>query len=177
MFLSFFPLMPNASLPILAAALLTAGGCTYVDYAFEGYTSDQVWKAMVVAAETPTYSDWKVAENNVWVDKTEYRIEIYRKLRRVLNRPDSEPRREEQTWKLDIRVIAVDPPKARLVSRGSAVPIHATREGHRYFLDVHDLLLSVAGEAELTDGHDAVLQSLGTDEEPPPTDVEFIGPE
>ncbi len=76
MFLSFFPLMPNASLPILAAALLTAGGCTYVDYAFEGYTSDQVWKAMVVAAETPTYSDWKVAENNVWVDKTEYRIEI-----------------------------------------------------------------------------------------------------
>ncbi len=153
-------------------------GCTYVDYTFEGYSSDQVWKAMVVAAETPTYDDWHIAENNVWVDPAQYRIEIYRRLRRVLYRPESEPRREEQTWKFDIRVIGLDPPKARLVSRGRAVPMHATLEGQRYFLDVHDLLLGVAGEAVLKDAHDAVLQSLGTDEEPPPSeDVEFLGPD
>ena len=170
----------RADMVALAAALLACNGCTYVDYAFEGYTSDQVWKAMVVAAETPTYNDWKVAENNVWVDNTEYRIEIYRRLRRVLHRPESEPRREEQSWKLDIRLIGLDPPTGRLVSRGSAVPIHAQREGHRYFLDVLDLLLGVGGEAVLKDADDAVLQSLGTDEEPPPTEseaVEFIGPD
>ncbi len=153
-------------------------GCTYVDFTFEGYSSDQVWKAMVVAAETPTYDDWHVAENNVWVDPTEYRIEIYRRLRRVLHRPESEPRREAQTWKFDVRMIALDPPKARLVSRSAAVPIHATREGQRYFLDVHDLLLGVAGEAVLQDADDAVLQSLGTDEEPRPSEeVEFLGPD
>jgi hypothetical protein len=156
---------------------ISCPACTYVDFTFEGYKSDQVWKAMVVAAETPTYDDWHVAENNVWVDKTEYRIEIYRRLRRVLHRPGAEPQREEQTWSFDVRMIGLDPPKARLVSRQSAVPMHATREGQRYFLDVHDLLLGVAGEAVLKDADDAVLQSLGTDEEPPPSeDVEFLGP-
>ncbi len=165
-----------SSFSFLFSTLCT--GCTYVDFTFEGYSSDQVWKAMVVAAETPTYDDWHVAENNVWVDPTEYRIEIYRRLRRVLHRPESEPRREAQTWKFDVRMIALDPPKARLVSRSAAVPIHATREGHRYFLDVHDLLLGVAGEAVLQDADDAVLQSLGTDEEPwLSEEVEFLGPD
>ncbi len=133
---------------------LIIGGCTSVEHSFLGYSSDQVWTAMVAVARTPVYDDWKVAGNDVWVDEREYRIEVYRHLRRVLHQPEADPRRESRTWRFEIRLVELDPPLARLVSRGLGQPVDARREGNRYFLDVHELLLGVPTEARLLNTDD-----------------------
>ncbi len=98
--------------------LLVAGGCTSIERTFDGYRSDQVWTAMVAAAETPAYADWTVAANDVWVDESAQRIEIYRHLRRVLYRPGADPHRETQTWRFEVRLRGRNPPTANFISRG-----------------------------------------------------------
>jgi len=149
--------------------LLVAGGCTTIERTFDGYGSDQVWTAMVAAAETPVYADWTVAANDVWVDESEQRIEIYRHLRRVLYRPGADPHPETQTWRFEVRLEGHDPPMASFVSRGVGLPTDAQYEANRFFLDVHDLLLGVPGEARRSDADD---------EQPRPNEaVEFRGPD
>ena len=140
------------------------GGCTTVEHSFLGYDSRQVWTAMVVVARTPAYDDWKIAANDVWVDEREYRIEVYRHLRRVLYSPDANPHRESRTWRFEIRLVEFDPPVARLVSRGAGQPTDAQREGKRYFRDVHDVLLGVPTEVTLPGNDDDLLESLGPGE-------------
>ncbi len=172
---------------IIGGVLVTnviVGGCTSVEHSFLGYDSLQVWTAMVAVARTPTYDDWKVAANDVWVDETAYRIEVYRHLRRVLYSPDANPHRESQTWRFEISLVEFDPPLARLVSRGIGQPTDAQREAKRYFRDVHDLLLGVPTEATLTENDD-LLESFGADETMPETAddrpdvpaVEFVDPD
>ena len=158
--------------------LLVAGGCTTIERTFEGYRSDQVWTAMVAAAETPAYADWTVAANDVWVDESEQRIEIHRHLRRVLHRPGADPLRETQTWRFEVRLEGRNPPTASFVSRGIGLPTDAQYEANRFFLDVQDLLLGVPAEARGYDADEAVLDSFGADEQPRPTEeVEFRGPD
>ncbi len=157
---------------------LVAGGCTTIERTFDGYRSDQVWTAMVAAAETPAYADWTVAANDVWVDESERRIEIHRHLRRVLYRPGADPHRETQTWRFEVRLEGHNPPTASFVSRGLGLPTDVQYEANRFFLDVHDLLLGVPGEARRYDADEAVLDSFGADEAPRPTEeVEFRGPD
>ena len=158
----------------------TVSGCS-AERTFDGYGSDQVWTAMVAAAETPAYADWTVAANDVWVDESAQRIEIYRHLRRVLYGPGADPRSETQTWRFEVRLEGRDPPTASFVSRGLGLPTDAQHEASRFFLDVHDLLLGVAAEAGRQDAHEAVLDSFGADEQPRAADkfeeVEFSGPD
>jgi hypothetical protein len=167
--------------------LLAAGGCTSVERSFDGYGSDQVWTAMVATAESPAYADWKVAANDVWVDESEQRIEIFRHLRRVLYRPGADPHHETQTWRFEVRLEGHNPPTATFVSRGVGLPTSAQFEADRFFLDVHDLLMGVPAEAAMLDADEAVLDSFGADERPLATDevddidgveaVEFHGPD
>jgi hypothetical protein len=161
--------------------LLVAAGCTTVERTFDGYGSDQVWTAMVATARTPAYADWKVAANDVWVDESEYRIELYRQLRRVLYRPGADPHHETQTWRFEVRLEDQTPPKASFVSRGVGLPTDAQYEADRFFLDVHDLLMGVPAEAAMQDADEAVIDSFGADEQPRPIDevdeVEFHGPD
>lgn len=164
---SFRPLMP-------VVVLLVAGGCTTVERTFDGYGPDQVWTAMVATANTPSYADWKVATNDVWVDESAQRIEIYRQLRRVLYRPGADPHHETQTWRFEVRLEGHNPPMASFVSRGVGLPTDAQYEANRFFLDVHDLLLGVPAEAALQDADEAVLDSFGSDEVEA---VEFHGPD
>jgi hypothetical protein len=155
----------------MVVAMAAAGGCTSVDRSFDGYGRDQVWTAMVAAAETPAYVDWKVATNDVWVDEADRRIEIYRNLRRVLYRPGADPLRETRTWRFEVRLDEGDPPTAIFVSRGAGLPTDAQHEANRYFLDVQDLLLGVPE----TEGDDALLNSLGADDaEPRLIDIEAM---
>ena len=144
--------------------IVIMGGCTTVEHSFLGYDSRQVWTAMVAVARTPAYDDWKIAANDVWVDEREYRIEVYRHLRRVLYSPDANPHRESRTWRFEIRLVEFDPPVARLVSRGVGQPTDAQREGKRYFRDVHDVLLGVPTEVTLPGNDDDLLESLGPGE-------------
>ncbi len=101
---------------------------------------------MVAAAQSPVYNDWKVSRNDVWVDEATKRIEIYRRLRRVISQPASKIRRENREWRFQIMLEATDPPQAVFKSRGLGVPGHAQREGERYFADVLELLSGVADE-------------------------------
>ena len=61
--------------------------------------------ALIAVAETPDYSSddpnerWIVDENHVAVFDEERRIEIYRKLDRMLHRPGAKPIRQDRTWR------------------------------------------------------------------------------
>ncbi len=162
-------------LGIWAVALAVISGCTSIERTYDGYSSDQVWTAMVAAAESPAYADWKVAANDVWVDESAQRIEIYRHLRRVLFRPGAEPHRETQTWRIELRLNRGNPPTATFASRGLGLPTDVQYEANRFFFDVLDLLRGVPAETGRLDADEALLDSLGADE--PPEEVDFHGPD
>ena len=162
-------------LGIWAVALAVISGCTSIERTYDGYSSDQVWTAMVAAAESPAYADWKVAANDVWVDESAQRIEIYRHLRRVLFRPGAEPHRETQTWRIELRLNRGNPPTATFASRGLGLPTDVQYEANRFFLDVHDLLRGVPAETGRLVADEALLDSLGADE--PIEEVDFHGPD
>ena len=133
----------NVATRIVAAMLpvvLPLAGCATVRQSFPGSTADQVWTALVVVAERPQYDDWTVPTNEVWVDEPNRRIEVYRRLQRVLYRPGAGPHRERRTWRFEIRLESTDPPEAVFESRGWGVPAQAQIEGGRYFSDVLNLL-------------------------------------
>ncbi|MEE9131703.1 MAG: hypothetical protein V3T84_16935 [Phycisphaerales bacterium] len=123
---------------VLAAFILPA--CTTVRQEFIGSSRDQVWRAMVAVAESPSYDDWTVTDNDVWVDEAAQRIEIYRRLRRVIHQPASKARRENREWRFQVIFKPTDPPLATFTSHGLGVPSQAQHEGERYFQDVLDLL-------------------------------------
>ncbi len=137
----------TARITVVILALIGLTGCTTVNHTFGSQPADQVWTAMIAAAQSPVYTDWKVSRNDVWVDEASKRIEIYRRLRRVISQPASKIRRENREWKFQIMLEATDPPQAVFRSRGLGVPSHAQREGDRYFADVLELLSGVADES------------------------------
>ena len=100
---------------------------------FAGLPSDQVWTALVAVAQSPSYDDWTVTDNDVWVDEAARRIEIYRRLRRVIQQPAYKARRENREWRFQVIFEPTDPPQATFTSRGLGVPSHAdTIEAVRY---------------------------------------------
>ncbi len=120
---------------ILAGTLL--GGCTTVQREFLASPPDQVWTAMVAVANSPDYDDWTVTQNDVWVDPASKRIEIYRRMRRVIHQPAYKARRENREWRFQV---IFEPPVATFTSRGMGVPSHAQEEAEHFFDDVLDLL-------------------------------------
>ncbi len=131
---------------VLAAFILPA--CTTVRQEFVGSSRDQVWRAMVAVAESPSYDDWTVTDNDVWVDEAAQRIEIYRRLRRVIHQPASKARRENREWRFQVIFKPTDPPLATFTSRGLGVPFHAQHEAERYFQDVLELLGGIPQQDE-----------------------------
>lgn len=85
--------MPVKRSAIVLVPLVTAGiaGCASVEREFDGSPTNQVWSALVAAAESPEYDGpdpadrWTVVENEVWIAPEEGRIEIYRRLKRYLH--------------------------------------------------------------------------------------------
>ncbi len=120
---------------ILAGTLLCGG--TSVRREFLGSPPDQVWTAMVAVANSPDYDDWTVTQNDVWVDDASQRIEIYRRMRRVIHQPAYKARRENREWRFQV---IFEPPVATFTSRGMGVPAHAQEEAEHFFDDVLDLL-------------------------------------
>ena len=116
------------------------GGCGSTTARFPGKDVSQVWSAMVTVAEKPEYPQWRVIENEVWVDSKTSRIEIMRILRRDRVRNEQQPRRESETWKFQITMVKSDPPTVKFFARQAAVPAHVWSEADRYFTDVRTLL-------------------------------------
>jgi hypothetical protein len=129
--------------PPAIALLVAASGCTSRSTTFEGYGEDQVWSAMVAAARTPEYDDWKVRDNEVYVDESGRRLEVFRILKRLYVTPHSDPRKEEEEWRLQI-VLSHDgdlgAPTVDFTARQVSVPAHVWREADRYFAQVRMLL-------------------------------------
>ncbi len=129
-------------------------GCSTNRQTFEGHDADQVWTAMVAVAKTPDYTTgdptdrWTVRENEVWVDQAENRIEIFRRVERILYRPASNPLHEDREWKLQVVLEKRDPPTVVFKARNLGVPSHAWDEADRYFAEVRDLLSGGSPKAE-----------------------------
>jgi hypothetical protein len=124
-------------------AVCNLGGCTTRTQVFEGYNDDQLWTAMVATARSPDYDDWKVSENEVYIDDASRRIEIYRRLKRTFVSPYAEPRREDAEWKFQIvlaRDEELDEPTVDFTARQIKVPAHVWREADRYFMQMRTLL-------------------------------------
>lgn len=132
----------------LAALLLLAlpGGCTSLREYFVDAPPDQVWAALVAVAREPSYEHpdpgrrWTVTKNNVWVDERHRRIEIERRLDRVMQTPAADPQRERQNWQFQVTFNLTDKPNALFISRRAGLPIEARLEAERYFDEVHALL-------------------------------------
>lgn len=125
------------------AFFVAASGCTSRSATFEGYGEDQVWSAMVAAARSPEYDDWKVRDNEVYIDESGRRLEVYRILKRLYVTPYSDPRKEEEEWRLQIVLThdrSLDAPAVDFTARQVSVPAHVWREADRYFAQVRTLL-------------------------------------
>lgn len=167
----------RGALPIAAAvALVATTGCTSRTQTFEGYSDDQVWSAMVAASRTPEYEDWKVSDNEVFVDEAGRRIEVYRRLRRLYISPYSDPRKEDEEWRLQVmldRDDSADAPTVEFTARQITVPAHVWREADRFFAQVRALLGPVVeptGEtgAPASDGGMDDGENLSDEEVPTP---------
>ena len=135
------------------------GGCTTMQQSYPDSTPGQVWSAMIIVARDPTYTDWGIVDNNVWVDQENSRIEIYRNLRRDLHDPVARTRTERREWRFEVVLQEIKPPLVAFVSRGTAVPAHAREEADRYFTELYTIL---SGSGPLRE--DEILDSMGTDE-------------
>ena len=129
---------------ILATGFISATvGCTTRSQVFEGYGDDQLWTAMVASAQKPTYDDWQVMDNEVYVDEATRRIEVYRVLKRTLVTPYSTPRQEEREWKFQIalgRDPELDSPTVDFTARQLVVPAYVWTEADKFFLQMRTSL-------------------------------------
>jgi hypothetical protein len=140
-------------------------GCAGIKHTFEDQDAEHVWKAMVAVAEQPRYDDWTIVANDVWVDEADHRIEIHRSLDRRLHAPQAKPRREQRTWRIEVRLLGTDPPQATFASRTTSVPMQLQAEASRYFDDVAEVLSGLPGASEFEPRDQDLLDSLGLDEE------------
>lgn len=131
---------------LLLALLMPLTGCVTRMHTFEGHDADSVWTAMLAVAKTPDYKTgppaerWTVRENRVWADPEQSRIEIFRRLERILYQPASRPRYEDRQWKFQVTLEERDPPTVSFTSREIGVPSHAWDEADRFFNEVWDVL-------------------------------------
>lgn len=134
---------------ILATGFISATvGCTTRSQVFEGYGDDQLWTAMVASAQKPTYDDWRVMDNEVYVDQATRRIEVYRVLKRTLVTPYSTPRQEEREWKFQIalgRDPELDSPTVDFTARQLVVPAYVWTEADKFFLQMRTSLGAPTG--------------------------------
>jgi hypothetical protein len=133
------PTLHAVALPAVIAGTL-ATGCTTTTETFPGKSRDQVWTALLRAAETPQYKDWHVIENDVWGYESDGRIEIWRLLRRYTDPPGQWARMEDREWKFAVMLDQADPPSATFKVRSMGVPSYGWDEGDLYFAHVWTLL-------------------------------------
>lgn len=128
---------------VAVGSLLALFGCTTQSQTFEGYSDDQVWSAMVAAARAPEYDEWKIAENETFIDEDGRRVEVYRVLRRLYVTPYSTPLDESREWRMQMvlgRDDDADAPVVDFTARQITVPAHVWAEAERYFNQVRSLL-------------------------------------
>ncbi len=128
-------------------ALLVAAGCGTTSRVYPGVSREVLWQAALGAARHPQYADWFVAENGVFVDETDGRIEIFRELKRDRAKPGAALKRESETWTLAVTVDTADRiPKVRIESRNTLRAKGFLAQADHYFAEI-DTRLAQAGPA------------------------------
>ena len=168
-------MLPSVLRPLAAVAILAAAGCTTKTQTFEGYSDEQVWSAMVAAARAPEYDDWKIAENETYVDEDGRRLEVYRVVRRLYVTPHSDPRKESREWRMRM-VLARDEnlaaPAIDFTARQITVPAHVWAEADRYFNQVRHLLGPVQGASPQSTNGPSATDADPTESNGQPTNGE-----
>jgi len=144
--MSFARLMPVAA---CVACTWWMTGCGSYQRVYPGEDPARVWTALKAAAETPDYNPadytkrWNVDVNQVFVVDDEHRIEVYRELSRILQRPRTQPIHEDREWTYTV-TMKPNPDegsvKASLRFRDAAIPMKAREEADRFFHDVAVIL-------------------------------------
>ena len=124
----------------VAMPVILLAACGAAEREYPGYTRDQVWKAMVEAAEDPRIPDWMVVDNQVWRDDASGTVEIRRDLRRDLVIVGQKPRREQQEWKFTAVVQSTEPPVLTLTTSTVCVPAHFWLQGDQFLNEVQQRL-------------------------------------
>ena len=125
--------------------IVCMAGCG-VDSTFPGHDADQVWRALKAVAEQPNYDhvdptkEWTLVENIVHVDESQRRIDVQRRVQRLLHRPRTQSLYEDVHWSFQIQQFATTPPSARFESNDPELPTKVHFEGERYFAEVRLLL-------------------------------------
>ncbi len=158
------------ALPLVSVVLACTSGCTTRTQVFDGHSDDQLWTAMVATARAPSYDDWKVYENEVYVDDASRRIEIYRVLKRTYVTPFSDPRKEEEEWRFQIMLARdeeLNEPMVDFTARQIEIPAHVWNEADRYFAQMRVLLGPARAPSEVIPAEiDVVPMPPPLDEEP-----------
>ncbi|HWB19654.1 MAG TPA: hypothetical protein VG711_05080 [Phycisphaerales bacterium] len=140
---------PPALLFLLAVLGVVCSGCqTSLKQEFHKDDPARVWAAMKGAEEAQNYEGgdytdrWTVRDNQVQVFEDEARIEVFRRLERVLYRPLAKPLPETREWTLTMHLEENDAhePIVVFLNRKNAIPARVRDEAERYFRDVSELL-------------------------------------
>ena len=153
--------------PLLGLLLLT--GCSSPSQTFEGFSTDEVWTAMVDAAENPSgYDEWSVVKSSVAADPETQRVHIYREVRRDLVLERTDPRRENKTIEQEVQLSETDlgEPRVTFKSRHLDVPAKARLAADQYFADVWNNLGGPPMRTEeYDDNDDDMMDDLMRDDE------------
>ncbi|MSR28774.1 MAG: hypothetical protein EXS03_04255 [Phycisphaerales bacterium] len=129
----------------VSCASFAVVGCASATRDYPGVTRDALWAAAVGAANHPQYTDWFVAENGVFVDEAELRIEIHRELKRDHAPPGAALRRESETWSLSVRLDMDDRiPKVCVDSRAGIKSRGFKRQADHFFSEIDSRLAQVS---------------------------------
>lgn len=152
-----------AGLAALACLVFAAGvaGCSQTR-TYSGHTRDEVWTAMVAAAQHPRYRDWIVMDNRVWTDEAGERVEIWRELKRDVVLPGQDPYREEAQWRLrsTLEEGRDDAPVVLFSTSDLCIPAHFWLQADHFFDEVHARLSRAAAPAPITVPMDVPLDPL-----------------
>jgi len=141
---------------LLVVTTLALGACG-VEAEFGDHDTYQVWRALQAAAEHPDYHHqdytkrWTVMENIVHVDAEDRRIDIERRLERVLRRPRTSPLHQNETWHFQVTLLPGPGNRVHFSNMGPAVPTHMQFEAERYFAEVRRFLAGLPPPEELQD--------------------------
>jgi len=130
---------PGRAIFIVGILALLAG-CTSKSAVFKDRSPEQVWTAMVTVAENPGYDNWVVVENNVWVDSIFDRLEIQRRIKRDLRRPEIGTVREEYEIEMQAVLERTEPPAVTLTVRNWMIRGKAVMAIDQFMGEVRDVL-------------------------------------
>lgn len=130
-----------------AAIALSMTGCSTMSRDYPGVGRDALWNAAVGAARHPSYSDWVVAQNGVFVDEAQGRIEVFRELKRDFAPPGAGLERQSETWTFSVRVDMTDTvPKVLLDSRSGLRTPAFRRQGDHFFEQIDSRLAQLPAD-------------------------------